>query len=151
MHIDQAVDHLALALAHRRHVDPDILLADAEFLAAKKVGRDLGAVDDVLARQAGDVRARAADVFALDDRGTRPFWPRSRRCICRASPLPRTTRSYSSGGASMGSRLYRAAEGAGVSAVGFPAPSTSGNTAQEGVAFFTTICRSTCFFSPSSS
>ena len=67
MNIDEVLDHLALAFAHRRHVDADILLADAELLAAKKERGDLGAVDDVFARQAGDVRARAAHIFALDD------------------------------------------------------------------------------------
>ena len=44
------------------------VLGDAELLAAAEVGGDLGGVDDVLARQAGDVRAGAADVPALDDR-----------------------------------------------------------------------------------
>ena len=36
MHLDQAVDHLALAFAHRSHVDSHILFADAELLASKK-------------------------------------------------------------------------------------------------------------------
>ena len=66
MDVDKVLDHLALAFAHRRHVDADIVFADAELLAAIKERGDLGAVDDVLAGQARDVGARAAHIFALD-------------------------------------------------------------------------------------
>lgn len=43
-------------MASRRvvHIDADIVLGDAEFLAAEKVRGDLGAVDDVFAGEAGD-------------------------------------------------------------------------------------------------
>ena len=58
--------HLALALTHGCHVDVNILFADAEFVAAIKERSNLGAVDDVLAGQARDVRARTAHIFALD-------------------------------------------------------------------------------------
>ena len=57
MHVDQPLDHLALAVAHSSHVDVCVVLADAEFLTAKEKGRNLRAVDDVLARQARDVGA----------------------------------------------------------------------------------------------
>ncbi len=36
MSINEVLDHLALAFAHRSHVDADILFADAELLAAIK-------------------------------------------------------------------------------------------------------------------
>jgi hypothetical protein len=52
MSIHQVWDHLALAFAHRRHVDANVLFADSELLAAIKERCDLGAVDDVFARQA---------------------------------------------------------------------------------------------------
>src|SRR5580658_7275007 len=66
VNIDETSDHLAFAFAHRLHVDANIVFADAELLAAIKQRGDLGAMDDVLARQARDVRARAAHIFALD-------------------------------------------------------------------------------------
>ena len=66
MNIDEVLHHLALAFAYRRHVDANIFFADAELLAAIKERGHLGAVDDVFARQARDVRARTAHIFALD-------------------------------------------------------------------------------------
>src|SRR5207237_1290429 len=63
----------ALAVADAGHVDPPAVLGETERLAAAEVGGDLGGVDDVLARQAGDVRAGAADVPALDDRHLLPL------------------------------------------------------------------------------
>jgi len=41
--------------------------------ASPAQGSDFRAVDDVLARQARDVRTRAADQFALDDCDSAPF------------------------------------------------------------------------------
>ena len=66
MNVDQVPHHLAIALTHGCHVDVNVLFADAELVAAIKERSDLGAVDDVLAGQACDVRARAAHLFALD-------------------------------------------------------------------------------------
>ena len=74
MHVDQTGDHLALAITHGGHVDAGVLLADPKFLAAEKVGRDLGAVDNVLARQARDVRTGTSDPFPLDDHGPEAFF-----------------------------------------------------------------------------
>ncbi len=68
VHIDQPINHPALAIAYDRHVDPAVVLGDAEFPAPEKVGSHLGAMNDVLARQTGDVGTRPADVFPLDDR-----------------------------------------------------------------------------------
>ena len=68
MYGDQIIDHLSLAAAHALHVDAHGTRSDAELGAAADQRRHLPAVDDVLARQAGDVRARTADQPALDDR-----------------------------------------------------------------------------------
>ncbi len=73
MSIDEVLDHLALAFAHRRHVDANVFFADAELLAAIKERSDFGAVDDIFARQARDVRARTAYIFALNYYDALPF------------------------------------------------------------------------------
>ena len=46
---------------------PDISFGDAELFVSAKVQSNLRAVNDVFAWQAGDLRARPADVFAFDD------------------------------------------------------------------------------------
>ena len=66
VNVDQAPHHLALSLAHGSHVDLNVLFADSELGAAVKERGSLGAVDDILARQARDVWARAAHIFSLD-------------------------------------------------------------------------------------
>ena len=68
MRRDEPVDHVALALAHLRHVDLDRAGHHAELGAVARVMRDFGAVDFVLARQARDIGTAAADPLALDDR-----------------------------------------------------------------------------------
>jgi len=73
VHLDQAFDHRTLPLAHVRHANAAIVLSDAEFMAAKKIRRHLGAVNYVLTRKTGDVGTGAADVFALDDSGLQPL------------------------------------------------------------------------------
>ncbi len=65
-------DHLALALANLRHVDLDRPGDHAEFGRMAREMSDLGASNLVLARQAGDVGAGAADPPPLDDRGSPP-------------------------------------------------------------------------------
>ena len=67
IHLVQAGHHLALAVTDARHINRETVVTNAKFLASAKIGRDLGSVDDVLARQAGDVRARSANVLAIDD------------------------------------------------------------------------------------
>ena len=57
IHVVQATHHPALALADVRHIDREAVVCDAEFLASAEVRCDFRAVDDVLARQARDVRA----------------------------------------------------------------------------------------------
>ncbi len=59
--------HFAFAIADARHVDCEAVERYAKLFASANVGRDLRTVDDVFARQAGDVRARPANVFAIDD------------------------------------------------------------------------------------
>src|SRR5262245_11578185 len=61
------VDHLALALADRRHVGRDGAGYHAEVRALARQMRDPRAPNLVLAGQAGDVGAGAADPPALDD------------------------------------------------------------------------------------
>src|SRR5258705_8695855 len=73
MHLDQPGDHLALALTHGWHIDFPIILGDSEFLASPEVRGDFGAMDDILARKTGDVRARTSDIFSLNDGSLHPL------------------------------------------------------------------------------
>src|SRR6516164_4244869 len=57
IHLVQAGHHLALALTDAGHINREAVVSDAKFLASAKVGCDFRTVDDVLAWQAGDVRA----------------------------------------------------------------------------------------------
>ena len=67
MQCDQAIDHLPLTLANPGQIDFAILCGDAELAPAIQQVRDLRAVNHVLARQAGDVRTRTANVPPLND------------------------------------------------------------------------------------
>src|SRR5262245_13400037 len=67
IHLVHAGDHLALAVTDARHLNREPVVSDAKFLTSAKVRCNLRTVDDVLAWQARDVRARSADVFAFDD------------------------------------------------------------------------------------
>src|SRR5215471_19087276 len=66
VHFIETGYHLAFALADAQHVDCEAVERDAKLLASANVGRDLRTVDDVFARQASDVRAGSANVFAID-------------------------------------------------------------------------------------
>ena len=70
MDIDQAVDHLAFATAHRRHVRRHGPGPLPVFRRVPDQVGDLAAVDHVLAWQARDIGARPADQSALDDNGS---------------------------------------------------------------------------------
>ena len=72
VHGDQPLDHLALALAHPRHVDRDGARHDPELRGVVHQVGDFRAPDLVLAREAVDVRARPADPSALDDGNAAP-------------------------------------------------------------------------------
>src|SRR5262249_34044575 len=69
MHVHQAGNHLALALTYRRHVDFRAVLLDSQFLTSSEVRSKLRAMDDILARKAGDVGAGASYIFSLNDSG----------------------------------------------------------------------------------
>src|SRR5262249_4780787 len=73
IHLVQAPHHHALALTHARHVNGEAVMSNAKFFASAEVGGDLRTVDDVLAWQASDVRARSANVLAVDDGDTLSF------------------------------------------------------------------------------
>src|SRR5215471_4363790 len=66
VHVVETGHHLALALADIRHLDCEVVVSDAKLCASANVGCDLRAVDDVLARETRDVRARSANIFAVD-------------------------------------------------------------------------------------
>src|SRR5579862_2782427 len=63
--IHQALDHLALALTHTRHVDLAIIFGDSKLRASPEIGGHLRTVDNIFARQTGDIRARATDILSL--------------------------------------------------------------------------------------
>src|SRR5262245_30648731 len=67
IHLVHAGHHRALVVSDARHINREPVVSYAKFLTSAKVRCDLRTVDDVLARQARDVRARSADIFALDD------------------------------------------------------------------------------------
>src|ERR1700676_1300200 len=64
---DQIIDHLAFSIANARHMDLRIVLGDPELPASPEIRSHLGAVNDILAWETGDVRARASDVFSFDN------------------------------------------------------------------------------------
>ena len=66
---DEPFDHGPLALNNLGHVDLDRPGYHAELSAIAREMRCLGAVNFILAGQACDVGAGAADPFALDNRG----------------------------------------------------------------------------------
>src|SRR5437588_8875872 len=79
-----ATNHPALALADACHVDREAVVCDAEFFASAKVVHNFRAMDNVLARKARNIRARAANVLAIDDCDTLAFASKSPRGYGRA-------------------------------------------------------------------
>src|ERR1700761_181477 len=73
IHVIPARHHAAFALANSAHVHSEISVGDAELFASANVPSNLRAVNDVFAGQTGDIRARSANVFALDNRDTLPL------------------------------------------------------------------------------
>src|SRR6266851_7936280 len=61
-------DHLAFALLNASHVESAFIHLYSEFRAAPHQRCYSRGVDDVLARQARDIRARTAEPFPLDHR-----------------------------------------------------------------------------------
>jgi hypothetical protein len=70
----------------------DTSFGDAELFVSAKVRSNLRAVNDVFAWQAGDVRARLADVFAFDDYDALPALSKGPGSDCSPVPPPRITR-----------------------------------------------------------
>src|SRR5215470_18522596 len=79
IHVIPARYHRAFAFAHSAHVDGKVSFGDTELFTSAKVRSNLRTVQDVLAGQTGDVRARPADVLALDHRDTLPLLGKSPR------------------------------------------------------------------------
>src|SRR5262245_2073114 len=67
MNIDRVGYHPALAVTHSRHIDPELGNRDAELSTPAHVRVDLRTMYDVFTGQAGDVVARASNIFALDE------------------------------------------------------------------------------------
>jgi hypothetical protein len=61
-------NHLAFPVANHRHIHGEISFGYSELLASADVGSDPRAVYNILAGETGDVRARSANVFALNRR-----------------------------------------------------------------------------------
>src|SRR5215471_186836 len=66
VHFIETGYHLAFALADARHVDCEAVERDAKLFASANVRRNLRTVDNVFAREAGDVRTGSANIFAID-------------------------------------------------------------------------------------
>ena len=67
VHRYQSINHLPLPIAYTRHVDVGIVLSDAELSTSPEVRGNLRAMDDILARQTGDIGARTSDILSLND------------------------------------------------------------------------------------
>src|SRR5262249_52891260 len=66
IHLVQSRHHPALAVANARHVEREAVVIDAKFFAPAKIGSDLCAMDNVLARQTRDIRAGPTNIFTID-------------------------------------------------------------------------------------
>ena len=89
--------HFALSLTHGGEVNGPVPGGDAEFPAATEIGRDFGAVDDVLAGRPA-MFGHEPPTYLRSITATRfPCWARVHAANFDPAPLPRTTRSYSSG------------------------------------------------------
>ena len=90
-------NHVAFALADRRHVDGDRTGRDAVLRGMTDQMGDLGAADLILARHAGDIRTGAANPPPLDHGGSSPRFRHVPGYELAADPLPRTRTSNCSG------------------------------------------------------
>jgi hypothetical protein len=69
---NQALHHVALALANRRHINRNVSSHRAELRAMARQMRDLGAPNLIFAGQAIDIGTRAPDIPALHDGSLSP-------------------------------------------------------------------------------
>src|SRR5260370_20950718 len=67
IHLVQAGDHLALAVSDARHLNREAIVSNAKLFASAKVVHNFRAMDNVLARKARNIRARAANILSIDD------------------------------------------------------------------------------------
>src|SRR5437899_682378 len=67
IHVVQADDHLALAVSDARHLNREAIVSNAKLFASAKVVHNFRTMDNVLARKARNIRARAANILAIDD------------------------------------------------------------------------------------
>src|SRR5580658_1653570 len=67
MNPDDTVHHFALARVNSRHVDCDRPGLDPELPMPANERCDLGGINDILARQAGHIGTRSADILPIDD------------------------------------------------------------------------------------
>src|SRR6266436_616694 len=67
IHLVQADDHLALAVSDARHLNGEAIVSNAKLFASAKVVHNFRTMDNVLARKARNIRARAANILAIDD------------------------------------------------------------------------------------
>ena len=67
IHLVQADDHLALAVSDARHLNREAIVSNAKLFASAKVVHNFRTMDNVLARKARNIRARAANILAIDD------------------------------------------------------------------------------------
>src|ERR1700733_8165166 len=74
MNLDDAIHQLALARVNSRHVDGDRPGLDPELPLPPNERGDLGGINDILARQAGNVRARSADILPIYHGGSPSFF-----------------------------------------------------------------------------
>src|SRR5437899_2084973 len=73
IHFVQATHHPALAVSDTRHLDREAIVSNAKLFASAKVVHNFCTMDNVLARKARNIRARAANILAIDDCDTLAF------------------------------------------------------------------------------
>src|ERR1700724_4338630 len=73
IHLVQADDHLALAVSDARHLNREAMVSNAKLIASAKVVHNFRTMDNVLARKARNIRARAANILAIDVSDTLDF------------------------------------------------------------------------------
>src|SRR5438552_1206050 len=80
----QADHHLALAVSDARHLNREAIESNAKLFASAKVVHNFRTMDNVLARKARNIRARAANILAIDDCDTLAFASKRPRSDGRA-------------------------------------------------------------------
>src|SRR5579864_1755039 len=73
IHVIQATHHPALTVSDARHLNREAIVSNAKFFASAKVVHNFRSMDNVLARKARNIRARAANILAIEDCDTLAF------------------------------------------------------------------------------